>query len=133
MFARPVAAAVVAAISTVMGLAAGLFGAFWLAVAAGTVACLDPVGGFFGILGLLGVASIGYGASALVAAIGLVRGRAWAWIASFHVLIIAVAGSLVASVTAGPQTLVLIGAALPVIAMAALFAPSLRPGTPATA
>jgi hypothetical protein len=100
MVRLPLLLLVASTMTLVVAFGAFLFGAFFLAIAAGAIEFYGNTG-YLSPVGLIGAASITYGALALIAAGGLAAQRAWAWVLAAMVHVVALTGILAALATSG--------------------------------
>lgn len=125
MTTRPAPLLLGTVLTGTIGVGAGLFGAFFLAIAAGAIGFFGPVG-FLSLAGLVGAASVLYGVVAIAAAAGMWAHRSWAWPIAATVALIALAGTLTAAFTGGFGSHIVVGILLGVGGLAALAAPATR-------
>jgi hypothetical protein len=126
MTPRPLTLAAAVVLVTIVGAGVSFVGLMLLAVAAGAVAFLDPVGGLLGFVGLLGFASIAVAVAIVVLAVTLWQRRSWGWVGSLAVAVAGVIGALIALGSAGSQLPIQLGLVTMVAAVALLLAPSTR-------
>ena len=98
MTTRPLPLLLASTFTLVVAVGALLFGAFFVAVAAGAIGFFTTVGPT-SPAGLVGIASIVFGVLAIVGAAGLWARRAWAWPLAASVHLIAFLGVLAAAST----------------------------------
>ena len=125
MAARPPSLLLATTLTLIVALGASVFGAFFLAIAAGLVPFLGSANAL-GPAGVLGAVTIGYGVLAVVAAAGLWTHRAWAWPLATTIHLVAFVGVLIALETGGTGSHILAGLALTGGGLAALVPPSTR-------
>ena len=125
MTTRPLPLLLAASFTLVVAVGALLFGAFFVAVAAGAIGFFTTVG-ITTPAGLLGIAAIAYGALAVAGAVGLWTRRAWAWPLAASVQLIAFLGVLAAASTSAFGAHIAGGLALALGGLTSLAWPSTR-------
>ena len=118
---RPLAAMVAVVLLEVIAI--GTFGFGLLLLAAGAQLQLGTAGV---VLGATAVASLVVGALAVVAGIGVWRGRAWGWVTALAVAVVGLLGVAAAALSSAFQSPLLIAIALFGGVLACLFVPSVR-------
>jgi hypothetical protein len=122
---RPLSLLGATVLTATVALGALLFGAFFVAIAAGAIGFFVRVG-FGGLAGAIGVASLAYGLTAVLAAGGLWLRRAWAWPLAALIHLVALLGILVAASEGGFGAHIGAGLALAIGGIGSLTSPSVR-------